>query len=117
MKIAVCQINTIVGDLANNKQKIIAWYKKAEAEGAELVIFPELCLVGYPPLDLVEKKEFRDAALNAAKEVANITGSTGLIFGSICEGDNLAGTDIHNSAFLCYDGKNGRKHIYYHPAN
>lgn len=105
MKIAVCQINTIIGDLENNKQKIIDWYKKAEAENADLVIFPELCLVGYPPLDLVEKKEFRDAASKAAKEVASVTGSTGLIFGSICEGDNLAGTDIHNSAFLCYNGK------------
>ena len=67
MKIALCQINTIIGDLENNKQKIVDWYKKAEAENTDLVIFPELCLVGYPPLDLVEKKEFRDAALNAAK--------------------------------------------------
>ena len=105
MKIAICQINTVIGDLGNNKQKIIDWYKKAEAENADLVIFPELCLVGYPPLDLVEKKEFRDAALNATKEVASMTKSTGLIFGSICEGDNQAGTDIHNSAFLCYNGK------------
>jgi NAD+ synthetase len=105
MKIAVCQINTVIGDLENNKKKIIDWYKKAQAENADLVIFPELCLVGYPPLDLVEKKEFREAALSAAKEVASVTGSAGLIFGSICEGDNLAGTDIHNSAFLCYDGK------------
>jgi NAD+ synthase (glutamine-hydrolysing) len=105
MKIALCQINTIIGDFPNNKQKIVAWYRKAEAEGADLVIFPELCLVGYPPLDLVEKKEFRNAAADAAKEIASITGSTGLIFGSICEGDNQTGTDIHNSAFLCYDGK------------
>ena len=105
MKIALCQINTIIGDLGNNKKKIIELYKKAKGDDADLVICPELCLVGYPPLDLVEKKEFRDAALNAAKEIASVTGSTGLIFGSICEGDNLAGTDIHNSAFLCYDGK------------
>lgn len=105
MKIALCQINTIIGDLGNNKQKIIDWYKKAEVDDADLVIFPELCLVGYPPLDLVEKKEFRDAALKAAKEIASITGNMGLIFGSICEGDNLIGTDIHNSAFLCYNGK------------
>jgi NAD+ synthase (glutamine-hydrolysing) len=105
MKIAVCQINTIIGDITNNKLKIIEWYKKAEADKAGLAIFPELCLVGYPPLDLVEKKEFRDAALNAAQEIAQITGSTGLIFGSICEGDGVVGTDIHNSAYLCYNGK------------
>ncbi|MDR3610755.1 MAG: NAD+ synthase [Ignavibacteriaceae bacterium] len=105
MKIAVCQINTIIGDLENNKRKIVEWYKKAEGDKADLVIFPELCLVGYPPLDLVEKKEFRDAAIQAAHEIALITGSTGLIFGSICEGDDHIGTDIHNSAFLCYNGK------------
>src|SRR5664280_776183 len=104
MKIAICQINTIIGDIPYNKKKIVDWYKKAEAEGADLVIFPELCLVGYPPLDLVEKKEFREAAASAANEIASITGGTGLIFGSICEGDTLMGTDIHNSAYLCYDG-------------
>jgi NAD+ synthase (glutamine-hydrolysing) len=105
MKIALCQINTVIGDLKNNKQKIIDLYRRAAGDNADLVIFPELCLVGYPPLDLVEKKEFRDAASEAAKEIASVTGNTGLIFGSICEGDNNAGTDIHNSAFLCYDGK------------
>ena len=105
MKIALCQINTIIGDLENNKKKILDLYKKGETDKADLVIFPELCLVGYPPLDLVEKKEFRDAALNAAMEIASVTGDTGLIFGSITEGTNLAGTDIHNSALLCYNGK------------
>ncbi len=105
MKIALCQINTTIGDLVNNKKKIIEGYKKGQADKADLVIFPELCLVGYPPLDLVEKKEFRDAALKAANEIASVTGDTGLIFGSITEGTNLAGTDIHNSALLCYNGK------------
>jgi NAD+ synthetase len=105
MKIALCQINTIIGDLDNNRKKILEWYKKGVADKADLVIFPELCLVGYPPLDLVEKKEFRDAALNAAHDIASVTGDTGLIFGSITEGTNLAGTDIHNSALLCYNGK------------
>ena len=58
-----------------------------------------------PPLDLVEKKEFRDAANKAAREIAAVTGKTGLIFGSITEGDDLIGTDIHNSAILCFDGE------------
>src|ERR1035437_2948152 len=105
MKIALCQINTIIGDLDNNRKKILEWYKKGVADKADLVIFPELCLVGYPPLDLVETKEFIEAALTAAQDIAAITGGTGLIFGSITEGTNLAGTDIHNSALLCYNGK------------
>jgi NAD+ synthetase len=105
MKIAICQINTIVGDIENNKQKIIDGYKRGVEDKVDLVIFPELSLVGYPPLDLVEKKEFRQTAVKAAEEIASITGETGLIFGSVTEDDDKIGTDIHNSALLCYKGK------------
>lgn len=105
MKIALCQINTVIGDIENNKKKIIDGYEKGSRDGADLVIFPELALVGYPPLDLVEKKEFRLAVNKAAEEIAATTGETGLLFGAVTEGDELVGTDIHNSALLCYDGK------------
>jgi NAD+ synthase (glutamine-hydrolysing) len=105
MKIALCQIDTIIGDIENNKNKIIKGYNHGVKDGADLVIFPELSLVGYPPLDLVEKQEFRQAAINAAKEIASATNGTGVIFGTITEGDDLIGTDIHNSAILCFDGK------------
>jgi NAD+ synthetase len=105
MKIAICQINTIVGDIENNKAKIIDGYKRGIVDKVDLVIFPELSLVGYPPLDLVEKKEFRQAAVKAAEEIASITEETGLIFGSVTEDDDKIGTDIHNSALLCYEGK------------
>ena len=105
MKIALCQINTIVGDIEYNKAKIIEGYKRGINDNADLVIFPELSLVGYPPLDLVEKKEFRQAAVKAAEEIAASTSDVGLIFGSITEDDDKIGTDIHNSALLCYDGK------------
>ncbi|MGQ9642817.1 MAG: NAD+ synthase [Ignavibacterium sp.] len=105
MKLALCQIDPIIGDIEFNKNKILNGYKKGIEAGAELVIFPELSLVGYPPLDLVEKKEFRLAVDKAAKEIAAQTNSVGLIFGSITEDDDGIGTDIHNSALLCYDGK------------
>ncbi len=105
MKIALCQINTIIGDLEFNKAKILNGYNKAVSEKADLVIFPELSLVGYTPQDLVEKKEFREAVNKAVNEIARITGDTAIIFGSITEDDDLIGTDIHNSAILCFDGK------------
>ena len=105
MKVALCQINTIIGDLEFNKKKILEGYHKGLNDGVDLVIFPELALVGYPPLDLVEKKEFREAVASAAKEIAENTSGTGLIFGTITEDDDLIGTNIHNSAVLCYDGK------------
>lgn len=105
MKIALCQINPIIGNLEYNKQKILDGYKKAKEANADIAIFPELALVGYPPLDLVEKSEFRKAVHNAATEIASQTNSVGLIFGTITEDNDNIGTDIHNSAVLCYDGK------------
>ncbi len=105
MKIAVCQSNNIIGDIQGNKARIIAGYRRGVDDGADLVVFPELTLTGYPPLDLVEKKEFRQSVIKAADEIASQTGSTGLLFGSITEDDDKIGTDIHNSAVLCYDGR------------
>lgn len=105
MKLALCQIDPVIGDIEFNKNKILNGYKKGIEAGAELVIFPELSLVGYPPLDLVEKKEFRLTVDKAAKEIAAQTNSVGIIFGSITEDDDRIGSDVHNSALLCYDGK------------
>lgn len=105
MKIALCQIDPIIGNLDYNKQKILDGYKKAIEANADIAIFPELALVGYPPLDLVEKLEFRKAVQKAANEIASKTTSVGLIFGTITEDDDKIGTDIHNSAVLCFEGK------------
>ncbi|MEJ2104665.1 MAG: nitrilase-related carbon-nitrogen hydrolase, partial [Ignavibacteriaceae bacterium] len=80
-------------------------YEKGVKAKADLVIFPELSLVGYPPLDLVEKDEFRNAVNKRISELAKITGKVGLLFGAITEDDDLIGTNIHNSAVLCHDGK------------
>ena len=106
MKIALCQINPIIGDIKGNKDKIINGYKRGVELDADLVIFPELSLCGYPPLDLVEKEEFRIALSEASNQIAEITGETGLLFGSITEDyeDNI-GTGIYNSAVLCYKGR------------
>ncbi len=105
MKIALCQIDPIIGNLEYNKKKILDGYKKAVESNADLAIFPELSLVGYPPLDLVEKSEFRKAVNDASNEIAAATKDVGLIFGTITDDDDNIGTDIHNSAVLCYDGK------------
>lgn len=105
MKIALCQVDPIIGNLEYNKKKILDGYEKAIKANVDLAIFPELSLVGYPPLDLVEKSEFRKAVNKASQEIATQTKSIGLIFGAITEDDDNVGTDIHNSAIFCCDGK------------
>ncbi len=106
MKIAICQSNSIIGGLKGNSQKILSGYRQAVDEGADLIVFPELFLPGYPPLDLVEKKEFREAVVKAAEEIAAQTKSAGLLFGTITEDfEDSVGTGVYNSAALCYDGK------------
>ena len=105
MKIALCQLNSVIGNLDFNKKKILDGYKMGIEAGADLVITPELSLVGYPPRDLVEKSEFRLAVENAMNEIAAQTNEVGLIFGAITEDDDLIGTNIHNSAILSFDGK------------
>ena len=58
MKIALAQINTTVGDLAGNEAKILDSAARARAGGVDLVLFPELAVTGYPPRDLLLKKDF-----------------------------------------------------------
>lgn len=105
MKIALCQINPIIGDIEGNKKKILEGYQKGIDSGADLVILPELALTGYSPQDLIEKEEFRSIVKNTTEEIASQTISIGLIFGTISEELDNVGTGLYNSAVLCYDGK------------
>lgn len=105
MKIAVCQLNSIIGDLEWNKKRILESYYKGISDGVDLVICPELSLCGYPPQDLVEKEEFRKTLNKVAEEIAEETNKVGLIFGSITEEYDAVGTGLYNSALLCFNGK------------
>src|SRR5437867_8778374 len=58
VKVALAQINTTVGELRGNAAKILRFYEDAARRGAQLVVFPELAVTGYPPRDLVTKKRF-----------------------------------------------------------
>ena len=105
MKIALCQMDPIIGDITGNKQKIIDGYYKAVKEKVDLIIFPELTITGYSPQDLIERKAFRDFVTKATKDIATITREVGLIFGTITEEFDTVGTGLYNSAVLCYNGK------------
>jgi NAD+ synthetase len=105
MKIGLCQINSIIGNIEYNKTKILSGYKKGIEAGVDLVIFPELSVCGYPPQDLIEKDEFRKAVIDATIEIAEQTNNTGLLLGTITEEFDKVGTGVYNSAALCYEGK------------
>jgi NAD+ synthetase len=105
MRIVIGQINPIIGDITGNKEKIINGYRNSVKSNVDLVVFPELALVGYPPLDLVEKAEFRKEIERNIQAIASVTGEVGLLFGTITEEMEDIGTGVYNSAVLCYNGK------------
>jgi NAD+ synthase (glutamine-hydrolysing) len=70
MKIAVVQMNTTVGDIPGNRDGVLQAMSKAEHLGADLVVFPELCLTGYPPRDILGLHGFVESNLRALQEIA-----------------------------------------------
>ena len=70
MRIALAQINPTVGDIDGNAAKVAEWIERARDEGAELAIFPELCVPGYPAEDLYLKRHFIEANRRAVEELA-----------------------------------------------
>jgi NAD+ synthase (glutamine-hydrolysing) len=75
MRVALAQIDPTVGDIDGNAAKIAAWIDRAAAAGAELTIFPELCLPGYPAEDLYLKRHFLEANRRAVEELARGVGA------------------------------------------
>ncbi len=105
MRIALGQINTIIGDFAGNSAKIIEYATRARQEGAELVLFPELSICGYPPRDLVERPWFVERNRETAEEIARRTEGIAVIAGLVTPTHNGTGKSVHNSAALLRDGK------------
>ena len=70
MKIALAQFNPTVGDFAGNSARILSLASQAQERGADLAVFSELCLCGYPPQDLLERPAFIERNLKELKAVA-----------------------------------------------
>jgi NAD+ synthase (glutamine-hydrolysing) len=99
IRVALCQLNTVVGDLDGNVDRILAAYDEAEAAGCDLAVFPELAVTGYPPEDLVLKPAFVAANRAALDKVASRTGRCVAVVGFVD-----ADRDLHNAAALCTGG-------------
>ena len=99
--IALAQINQRVGDLAGNAAAMLEW--RAKAKGADLVMFPELQLTGYPPEDLVLKPEFVRRTMEAAERLIDATADAGpaILFGSL----HAEGSVVYNAVILAENGR------------
>jgi NAD+ synthase (glutamine-hydrolysing) len=100
LRVAAAQIDVVVGDLAGNAQRIIDAYDEAEAAGADLVVFPELTISGYPPEDLLLRPAFVSQAAETLDKVAARTGRCAAIIGF-----PESGRDLHNAAAVCAHGR------------
>lgn len=108
MKIALAQINPTVGDFAGNTKKIFDYATRAEEKGADLVVFPELAVCGYPPADLLEKTVFIARAEQAVAELAGWTGQVGrpaILCGTVMAAVANVGKQVRNVAVLLDGGK------------
>ncbi len=100
LRIALAQLNPIVGDLDGNVAKILTAYDQAEAASCDIVAFTELGITGYPPEDLVLKPGFVADNLEALAKVAAHTGRCAAVVGYVA-----ADRDIYNAAAMCANGK------------
>jgi NAD+ synthase/NAD+ synthase (glutamine-hydrolysing) len=104
VKIALGQINPTVGDFEGNAAKIIEFSRRAQAEGAGLILFPELSVCGYPPRDLVERPSFVAHCRQSAERVAQGTLGIAVICGLVTPAHAETGKSVMNSAALLKDG-------------
>ena len=100
IRLALAQINSTVGDLESNTEKIISYIKRAKDFNCDIVAFPELAIVGYPPEDLLFKESFITRNLKKLKEIAEVCKDIIAIVGFVGKKE-----DIYNSAGILYDGK------------
>jgi len=106
MKIALAQINPTVGDLDGNRDTILRFARRARSEGADLVVFPELSVTGYPPQDLLEHPAFVDAVEESIDRIATeAPPDLGLIVGAPIANERKIGNRLRNAALLLENGR------------
>ncbi len=105
MTLALAQINPTVGDLDGNCQRIVSYAEQAAKAGADLVAFPELCLTGYPPQDLLSNPLFIEAVQEAiAGLTSTIPAGIGVIVGAPLPNPDPEGRPLYNTALLLERG-------------
>jgi NAD+ synthetase len=106
MILALAQANPIIGDFSGNCAKILEFHKRARAAGADVVVFPELSICGYPPKDLLLKPRFIQQNADAVEQLAKATAvGPAMLVGFVRFRDNPVGRNLHNACALIQDGR------------
>ena len=105
MRIGLAQLNSTVGDLAGNRRKILDAYASLVAQGAELVVFPELIVCGYPPRDLLFKRHFVPDTAESLAQIAAAVGDVPALIGTVAPNLSGEGRPFFNAAAFCHRGR------------
>src|SRR6201996_682127 len=103
LRLAAAQLNTVVGDLSGNVERVLTALAAAEAAGADICVVPELAIPGYPPEDLLLKPGFVADNVTALEKVAAATGHRAVVVG--CVGAAPGGVGLANAAAVCAGGR------------
>lgn len=105
MHIGLAQLNTTVGDLAGNRRRILEAYRTSVTQGAELVVFPEMVVCGYPPRDLLLKRRFVSDIEKSLAEIAAQIGTVPALIGTVETNPSSQGRRYFNAAAFCVNGR------------
>jgi NAD+ synthase (glutamine-hydrolysing) len=108
MRITLAQMNPVVGDLGGNLSKVPNLLEQCSKEDSDLLVLPELFLVGYPPKDLLERRWFIQRVQQAVEKLSEISTAhpqTGILFGAPLHTGKNTGKGLYNSAILVHEGK------------
>lgn len=105
MKIALAQQNYLIGDFEGNRNKIVDGIRRAKALNADLVMFSELCVCGYPPRDFLEFRDFIEQCNHSVKLIAAEAKGIAVLIGSPTINPQPEGKDLYNSAYFLAEGK------------
>ncbi|MBE3085902.1 MAG: NAD+ synthase [Bacteroidetes bacterium] len=105
MKITIAQLNYHIGNFERNKDLICNAIRKAKAEGSDLIVFSELCIPGYPPLDLLDRLDFIEKCNLTVNEIAKECTGIAAIVGSPTLNKKPEGKKLFNSALVLSEGK------------
>ncbi len=105
MQVGIAQINTTVGDLSGNRERILDAYRQLVADGADLILYPELTVCGYPPRDLLFKSRFVSDVNKTLKTIAKEIGDIPAIIGFVEQREeHITGRSFYNAAAWCESG-------------